>query len=158
LIETFGLAHVALKVKDVDRSFRFYQRLLGARLLGNLEGRDDENLSDLDVLEFGTPGSRDVIVVMRSGEPVSGDTGQLEHIGFRLVSPEDPATVAAAFEEAGGTVASQGHFSDGDPYVFGRDPDGYIIELWFQHEAAWRTEPRRNEDADGTRRPQRPGR
>jgi len=137
-IETYGLAHVALKVADVERSFRFYHRLLGARLLGDLEGRDDEDLSDRKAIEFGTPGARDVIVLMRADEPVTGDTGQLEHIGFRLVAPEDPARVAAAFEEAGGTVASQGHFSDGDPYVFGRDPDGYVVELWFQNEAKWR--------------------
>jgi catechol 2,3-dioxygenase-like lactoylglutathione lyase family enzyme len=123
-IETFGLSHVALRVADVERSFRFYRRLLGARLLGNLEGRDDDDLSDRDSIEFGTPGSHDVIVLMRSDEPVTGDTGQLEHIGFRLVAPEDPVAIAAAFEEAGGTVGSQGHFSDGDPYVFGRDPDG----------------------------------
>lgn len=137
-IETFGLAHAALRVKDVDRSFRFYQRLLGARLLGDLEGRDDEDLSDRDAIEFGTPGSHDVIVLMRSAEPVTGDTGQLEHIGFRLVAREDPVKVATAFEAAGGTVHAQGHFSDGDPYVFGRDPDGYEIELWFQPEAKWR--------------------
>jgi catechol 2,3-dioxygenase-like lactoylglutathione lyase family enzyme len=138
VIKTFGLAHVALKVADVDRSFRFYRSLLGARLLGNLEGRDEEDLTGHEAIEFGTPGSHDVIVLMRSDEPVTGDTGQLEHIGFRLVSPEDPALIAAAFEEAGGTVGSQGHFSDGDPYVFGRDPDGYVIELWFQPEGAWR--------------------
>ena len=80
MIKTFGLAHVALKVADVDRSFRFYRRLLGARLLGNLEGRDDEDLSGHDAIEFGTPGSNDVIVLMRSDEPVTGDTGQLEHM------------------------------------------------------------------------------
>ncbi len=138
MIKTFGLAHVALSVANVERSFRFYRRLLGARLLGDLEGRDDEDLSDRETIEFGTPGCQDVIVLIRSDEPVTGDTGQLEHIGFRLISADDPAAVAAAFEKAGGTVGSHGHFSDGDPYVFGRDPDGYVIELWFQHEASWR--------------------
>jgi catechol 2,3-dioxygenase-like lactoylglutathione lyase family enzyme len=138
VIETHGLTHVALKVKDIERSYRFYQRLLGARLLGDMEGRDDEDLSERDAIEFGTPGANDVIVLMRSEELVTGTTGDLEHIGFRLVRSEDPAHVARMFEEAGGTVGSQGHFSDGDPYVFGRDPDGYIIELWSQREAEWR--------------------
>src|SRR5687767_3478297 len=117
VIETFGLANVALKVADIERSFRFYQRLLGARVLGDMEGRDDEDLSDREALEFGTPGARDVIVLMRSDEPITGNTGDLEHIGFRLVRQEDPAELARAFEEAGGVVGSQGHFSDGDPYL-----------------------------------------
>ena len=138
-IETYGLTHVALSVADVERSFRFYQRLLGAKLLGNDDGRDADDLSDRKVIEFGTPGCRDVVVLMRSDEPLRGDTGDIAHIGFRLVSAEDPATVAAAVEEAGGAVGGQGHFSDGDPYVFARDPDGYVIEFWFQPEAAWRT-------------------
>jgi catechol 2,3-dioxygenase-like lactoylglutathione lyase family enzyme len=137
-IETYGLAHVALRVADIERSFRFYRRLLGARLLGHLEGRDDDDLSDQEEIEFGTPGSRDVIVLMRSDEPVTGDTGQLAHIGFRLVAADDPDAVAAAFAAAGGTVGEHGRFSDGDPYVFGRDPDGYILEIWFQNEAKWR--------------------
>jgi catechol 2,3-dioxygenase-like lactoylglutathione lyase family enzyme len=137
-VDTYGLTHIALAVADIERSFRFYQRLLGAKLLGNLEGRDDEDLGSQKAIEFGTPGSRDVVVLMRSDEPVTGETGQLAHFGFRLVSAEDPATVAAEVERAGGTVGGQGRFSDGDPYVFARDPDGYIVELWFQHEAAWR--------------------
>ena len=65
-IETYGLTHVALSVADVERSFRFYQRLLGAKLLGNDEGRDNDDLTDRKAIEFGTPGCRDVVVLMRS--------------------------------------------------------------------------------------------
>jgi len=138
-VKTFGLTHVAVNVSDPQRSFRFYRQLLGARLLGSLEGRDDDDLSDEDWIEFGTPGSHDVIVLMRSKETTTGDTGQLVHFGFRLVSEDEPGMVAAAVERAGGTVKSKGRFPGGGPFVFAADPDGYEIELWFESDPAWRS-------------------
>ena len=137
-IKTYGLTHVALAVVDPARSFAFYRQLLSARLLGRLIGREDEDLGAEDWIEFGIPDAHDVIVLMRAKADVTGDTGDLEHFGFRLVAEEDPDAVAAAVEAAGGTVASKGVFDGGGPFVFARDPDGYVIELWFETEAAWR--------------------
>jgi len=37
-----------------------------------------------------------------------------------------------AVEGAGGTVVEQGEFCPGEPYVFARDRDGYLIEIWFE--------------------------
>jgi hypothetical protein len=34
--------------------------------------------------------------------------------------------------EAGGTVTDSGHFTPDEPYVFTKDPDGYVIELWYE--------------------------
>jgi catechol 2,3-dioxygenase-like lactoylglutathione lyase family enzyme len=140
-VRTYGLTHVALNVSDPERSFRFYERLLGARALGTLEGREHEDLSREDTIEFGVPGANDVLVLMRAKGEVTGDTGQLVHFGFRLTSEDDPDVVAAAVESAGGTVLSKGRFTGGGPFVFAKDPDGYEIELWFQEEAVWRAHP-----------------
>ena len=131
---TYGLTHVAIAVADPERSFRFYERLLGARVL---VPRDAADLSGRDVIEFGTPGCHDVVTLRRSEDGATGDTGNLAHFGFRLVVAEDPDAVAAEVERAGGTVIESGRFSSGDPVVFARDPDGYEIELWFEPEADW---------------------
>ena len=140
-VRTYGLAHVALNVADPERSFRFYQLLLGARTLGPLEGRDDDDLSAQDWIEFGIPGAHDVITLRRADGAVTGTTGELEHFGFRLIGSDDPDEVAAAVERAGGTVLGKGRFNNGGPYVFARDPDGYEIELWYETDPQWRTDP-----------------
>jgi catechol 2,3-dioxygenase-like lactoylglutathione lyase family enzyme len=137
-VRTYGLTHVAIAVADPQRSFRFYEQLLGARLLGKLEGREDADLGGEDRIEFGTPGAEDVIVLMRATDAVTGDTGQLAHFGFRLITNDDPDDVAAVVERAGGTVKSSGHFPGGGAVVFASDLDGYEIELWFESDAAWR--------------------
>ena len=137
-IQTHGLTHVAIAVRDPERSFRFYRELLGARLLSHLAGREHDDLSAQDWIEFGTPGARDVVVLMRAKGRVTGETGQLEHFGFRLRAEDDPDEVAAEVERAGGTVISKGHFPGGGPFVFARDPDGYEIELWFESDPDWR--------------------
>lgn len=140
MIKTFGLTHVAIAVSDPERSFRFYEQVIGAKLLASLEGREADDLSDQDVVEFGTPGCNDVIVVFRTEDgATTGATGNLKHFGFRLMSEDDPDLIADAVERAGGTVLDKGRFkSSGAPYVFARDPDGYEIEFWFETQPEWR--------------------
>jgi catechol 2,3-dioxygenase-like lactoylglutathione lyase family enzyme len=139
-IKTFGLTHVAIHVIDPDRSFRFYEALLGAKLLGACEGREGADLSGEDVIEWGTPGSHDVIVLLRSKDGETGNTGNLEHFGFRLVSREEPEDLSKRIADAGGTVLGVGRFkTGGEAYAFARDPDGYEIELWFEDDPAWRS-------------------
>lgn len=138
-IRTFGLTHVALRVADPERSFRFYEQLLGAKTLGRLEGKEAEDLTDEENIEFGVPGCKDVIVLMRAKDEVTGNTGELVHFGFRLIAEEDPDAVAAAVERAGGTVLDKGRFRSGGPYVFAKDPDGFEVELWFETDQAWRS-------------------
>lgn len=138
-IRTHGLTHVALSVADPQASFRFYEKLLGARLVDRLAGREAEDLGGEDWIEFGIPGAHDVIVLSRAKGAITGQTGDLEHFGFRLVAEEDPEILAAAVEAAGGTVLGAGRFeTGGKPYCFARDPDGYEIELWFQDADEWR--------------------
>jgi len=121
MIETYGLTHVALAVRDPQRSLRFYQQVVGAIAVY----RED------DSIQAQTPGSRDVLVFEKSPKR-AGKTGGVVHFGFRLVAPIDLPSAIATVERAGGKVLSHGEFCPGAPYLFFSDPDGYEVEIWYE--------------------------
>ena len=120
-VRTFGLTHIALAVRDVNRSSRFYQDVFGAVVVYRQDG----------FVQLQTPGTRDVLVLEEDPER-AGPGGGMAHFGFRLVSPDDIDNARAAVEKAGGVIREQGSFVPGEPYVFARDPDGYEIEIWYE--------------------------
>ena len=122
MLKTFGLTHTALPVADLDRSIKFYHALVGAEV----------RYRSGDGADIGTPGCNDVISLQLAKDERIGDMGALGHIGFRLRAQEDVAAVIEAVTAAGGTVTDSGHFTPDEPYVFATDPDGYVIELWFE--------------------------
>jgi catechol 2,3-dioxygenase-like lactoylglutathione lyase family enzyme len=121
LIETHGLTHVALAVRDAERAFAFYQSVFGAVAVYREQG----------CIQAQTPGSWDVLVFEEQARPPKG-SGGIAHFGFRLVRPDDIDAAAAAVEAAGGTVVEQGEFVPGEPYLFCRDPDGFDVEIWYE--------------------------
>ena len=62
----------------------------------------------------------------------TGPSGGIAHFGFRLTDPADIDRARAAAEAAGGTVTEQGEFVPGEPYLFCTDPDGYVVEIWYE--------------------------
>lgn len=121
MVRTYGLTHVAIAVRDLKRSTRFYTGLLGARVV----------YSHATFVQLQTPGSRDVIVLERRPRR-AGKAGGVIHFGFRLRRPRDIGAALAAVTAAGGSVKSTGEFIPGEPYVFASDPDGYEIEVWYE--------------------------
>ena len=121
MVPTYGLTHVALAVRDLPRSTRFYTDLLGARVV----------YADEAFVQLQTPGTRDVIVLEHAPER-AGQAGGVVHFGFRLIRPSDIAAAIEAVVAAGGGVLDTGEFVPGEPYVFAADPDGYTIELWYE--------------------------
>jgi catechol 2,3-dioxygenase-like lactoylglutathione lyase family enzyme len=125
VVRTHGLTHIALAVRDVERSSRFYSQVFGAVETYHRPG----------FVQVETPGSHDVIVFEQASEEEIGEigrTGGIRHFGFRLVDPADIDEAARAVEEAGGKIRSRGEFVSGEPYVFALDPDGYEIEIWYE--------------------------
>ena len=121
MIRTFGLTHLALAVRDVQRSSRFYQQIFGA-----VEVYRGDGFAQLQ-----TPGARDVLVLEEAPER-AGKAGGIAHFGFRLLSPDDIDAARRAVEQAGGTVRDYGEFVPGEPYLFALDPDGYEVEIWYE--------------------------
>ncbi|HLF79717.1 MAG TPA: VOC family protein [Dehalococcoidia bacterium] len=128
MLRTYGLTHIALYVADLDRSLRFYGALLGAV----------ELYRDASKVEIGVPGAHDVISLELAPEVSARETGSIAHFGFRLVSPVAPDAIATEVERAGGVIEEKGEFTPGEGYVFARDPDGYLFELWYEPESPTR--------------------
>jgi catechol 2,3-dioxygenase-like lactoylglutathione lyase family enzyme len=120
VVKTYGLTHIALSVKDPERSFRFYNAVLGAIAVY----RQD------DFIQAQTPGTRDVLVFERGRG--AGKSGGIAHFGFRLTKPSDFGAALKAIRAAGGKIKSHGEFCPGEPYVFFSDPDGYEVEIWYE--------------------------
>jgi len=120
-VKTHGLTHVALAVRDPQRSMRFYREVLGTVSV----------YESHDFVQVQTPGSRDVIVFERKPRG-AGKAGGVMHFGFRLQRPEDIQQAEDVVRKAGGTIKDRGEFVPGEPYVFFEDPDGYEVEIWYE--------------------------
>lgn len=121
MIKTHGLTHIALAVRDPERSLQFYFAVFGVR----------EYFRDADSIQVQGPGDHDVIAFERRPEN-AGTPGGIIHFGFRLTRPEDIDAAVTAVQSAGGELISRGEFAPGVPYAYVRDPDGYEIEIWFE--------------------------
>jgi catechol 2,3-dioxygenase-like lactoylglutathione lyase family enzyme len=121
MVSTFGLTHLALRVPDVGQSFGFYESVFGMVAVYRSE----------EFLQAQTPGTHDVLVFERA-EGQTGRTGSVAHFGFRLTNPSDIDAAAKAVTAAGGSIEEQGEFCPGEPYIFARDRDGFLIEIWHE--------------------------
>jgi catechol 2,3-dioxygenase-like lactoylglutathione lyase family enzyme len=121
MVKTFGLTHIALAVRDVDRASRFYQAVLGAVEVYRQDG----------FAQLQTPGARDVLVLEEARDR-AGIAGGVMHFGFRLRAAADIGAAVAAVEAAGGRVRESGEFVPGEPYLFATDHDGYEFEIWYE--------------------------
>jgi catechol 2,3-dioxygenase-like lactoylglutathione lyase family enzyme len=119
---TYGLTHVALKVKDLDRTIKFYRHIFNVKVM----------YLTPTFAQVTTPGANDIIVFEKSKSTAIGKTGGLAHIGFRLQRAADIELIIKRILEAGGVIKEKGEFIPGSPYVFFYDPDGYEIEVWYE--------------------------
>lgn len=131
-LKTYGLTHIALAVRDPERSFRFYQAILGVVAV----------YQDRDFIQAQTPGTRDVLVFERRPRQ-AGKVGGVQHFGFRLQRAADIEGARAAVQAAGGRIRQAGEFVPGEPYIFFEDPDGYEVEIWYELPTSVDPRPRR---------------
>lgn len=120
-VRTHGLTHIALAVRDPNRSLDFYQKVFGVVPIYQND----------DFIQAQTPGSRDVLVFEKKLKD-AGRIGGIAHFGFRLKAAAEIKVALEAVEAAGGKILDHGEFCPGEPYLFFRDPDGYEVEIWYE--------------------------
>jgi len=120
MITTNGLNHLALPVKDPERSAKFYADLFNMEI----------QLSSPDVAFLATVGSNDLIALGRSDVEVVSSRDTM-HFGF-VVDPEQFDAAVRTIEEKSVKKVSEPSERKMGRYIFIEDPDGYTVEI-FEH-------------------------
>ena len=119
--KTYGLTHIAIAVKDLDETLRFYQKVFEVEVM----------YRKVDFLQVTTPGADDIIVFEKKKADY-GKTGGIAHFGFKLRKAGDIGEMAKRIKSARGTIIDKGEFVPGEPYIFFKDPDGYDVEIFYE--------------------------
>lgn len=120
--KTYGLTHLALAVKDVERTLTFYQHVFDMEVMYHEE----------KMIQLTTPGCDDILVFEEKEDPQIRESGGIAHFGFRLREAKDIEVMYQKITEAGGTIIDKGEFVPGSPYIFFKDPDDYTVEIWYE--------------------------
>ncbi len=132
-VQITGLAHVNLNVTDLQRAEKFYTEILGCKVSGKYEEiivwlnfgqyeADDRKLAMHDLALYKVP---------HEVPPEYRKTVGLNHVAFRLATPEDVDQAAEILKENGVKILKgpETHKEDLDHYVYFEDPDRNVIEL-----------------------------
>ena len=84
--KTYGLTHLAIAVRDINKTLAFYQQVFDMQVMYHLEG----------FLQLTTPGCNDVLVFEEKVDRPVGVSGGIAHFGFRLKNPADKEKEGAA--------------------------------------------------------------
>ena len=118
MITTNGLNHLALPVKDPERSAPFYANLFNMEITS----------SSPDIGFLKTIGSTDMIALKRSDIEVVSSRDTM-HFGF-IVDPEQFDAALRTIEEKSVKKVSEPNERGLGRYIFIEDPDGYTIEIF----------------------------
>ena len=122
ITSTYGLTHIAVLVKDIERTLRFYQAILDMQVMYH----------EKDMVQLTTPGCHDILVFQQAADYLIGNSGGIIHFGFRLRDPADITAIEEKLTKIGAAIKEKGEFVPGSPYIFFYDPDGYEIEVWYE--------------------------
>ena len=121
MIKNRGMRHLALKVKDVERSKEFYSRVFGMKVVWQ---PDPENA-------YLSSGSDNLALHLGDGGNPAAQ--RLDHLGFIVESIEEvEAAWAWAQAERLEIVHPLKHHRDGSVSCYIRDPDGNVIQALYE--------------------------
>ena len=117
-----GLRHVALNVRDVQKSMKFYSEILGMKL---------EWMPDPDNAYL-TSGQDNLALHKLPAGNEPGPNQLVHHIGIVVRRPEDVDKWAARLRERGVPLEQEPKtHRDGARSFYFHDPDGLLIQLLY---------------------------
>ena len=133
-----NVGHVVLKVRDIERSARFYRDVLGLKEVARGHfGRPmaffstGDNHHDVAVMEMGPD----------APAPAAEATG-LYHVAFRIGASLDELRAARAHLQAHGITDMRVRDHVVSQSIYVSDPDANMIELYVDADpATWREKP-----------------
>ena len=126
-VATTKLGHIVLRVRDLERSKRFYTEVLGLRQTGEIPGV---------MAFFSTQSNTDShdLAIMRLGPDAPGPDPRrvgLYHFAYQVESEEALAQAYHTLQEAGVSIVGTGdHGVSKGIYLL--DPDGIEIEITYE--------------------------
>ena len=136
-INVRGVGHVVLKVRDLDRSAKFYREVIGLKEVARFQGRmvffsaTGQNHHDLALLAVG------------SGAPGPQQEGVgLYHVALKIGDRLEDLRAAKAHLEAHGITKIRITDHRVSQSIYLNDPDGNGLELFVDADPAiWRENP-----------------
>ena len=118
MITTNGLNHLALAVKNPERSAQFYAALFNMEITS----------SSPEIVFLKTIGSNDLLALNRSEVDIVSGRNTM-HFGF-IVEPDQFDAALRTIEEKSVKKVSEPGQRDIGRYIFIEDLDGYVVEIF----------------------------
>lgn len=121
-----GINHITIRVNDIERAEEFYGDLMGFELVRKMG-------KSMAVYKVGDEDTLVLVEAETSYDPASRDY-RVDHFGFYLDSPEEVDELAKYFRENEVTILSGPANRKRGRFLFISDPDGNMIELFYEED------------------------
>ncbi|HYW34417.1 MAG TPA: VOC family protein [Balneolaceae bacterium] len=121
-----GLNHITIRVNDIDDAEEFYGNMLGFELVRKMG-------QSMAVYQIGKEDTLVLVEAETSYDPASRDY-RVDHFGFYVDSPDRVDELADYFREHEVTILSGPANRKRGRFVFISDPDGNMIEIFYEED------------------------